>query len=87
MYRETTLFPARDHEELREYLAEMDRDELMSQQIVEHGAIHALEFLLEHDAGDTRALAKAMLEDLRRSMVVTGEVADEHGVRLQIDHA
>lgn len=73
---------AKSLEELRQF----DGPELMAQQLVQHGAIHAIEFLLR--AGVTLENANGMKQSLRANLSVIEETAREKGVLLPIvDHA
>jgi hypothetical protein len=71
---------ARTSENLRATLEPMDEPELMAQQIVQQGAVHALETLLTH--GCTEQVAQDMLASLRSNMLVIEAVARDKGYTL-----
>lgn len=58
----------------------MDKGALIGQQMVQRGAIDALEYLLE--AGITEEGARAMLDSLREGLMDLHEVANGRGVEL-----
>jgi hypothetical protein len=58
----------------------MDQQQLMAQQLVQKGAIDALEFLLHWEAGN--AVAASMLADLYRGMTAIHEVVQERAFEL-----
>lgn len=62
---------------LRATLEPMDESELMAQQIVQQGAMHALETLLTH--GCTEQTVQDMLASLRSNMLVIETVARDKG--------
>ena len=68
-----------EHEtgDLRATLEPMDEPELMAQQIVQRGAMHALETLVE--IGCTEQNAQDMLASLRSNMLVIEAVARDKG--------
>lgn len=63
--------------DLRATLEPMDESELMAQQIVQQGAVHALETLLTH--GCTEQTVQDMLASLRSNMLVIEAVARDKG--------
>jgi hypothetical protein len=68
---------ARTGESLRDTLDGMDEPELMAQQIVQQGAVHALETLLTH--GCAVQTVHDMLASLRSNMLVIEAVARAKG--------
>lgn len=64
-------------ESLRAALHGMEEPELLAQQIIQQGAMHALETLLAH--GCTEQVAQDMLASLRSNMLVIEAVAKENG--------
>ena len=63
--------------DLRATLEPMDESELMAQQIVQQGAMHALETLVAH--GCNEQTAQDMLASLRSNMLVIEAVARDKG--------
>ena len=57
---------------------------LFSQQILQHGAIHALEHLLA--IGVTEENVRSMLSDLRNTLVEVERLAATKGVKLDVKH-
>ncbi len=65
------------------YLSDMDESVLVAQQITQKGAIHAIEFLIQH--GCTREIADDMLSSLRANMAAISAVAQSKGFRKLFD--
>lgn len=65
---------------LRKSLEEMDRACLIAQQLVQRGAIHAIDALIA--AGVTAENAVAMKESLANYLMVIHEVANRKGIIL-----
>lgn len=68
-----------DYDELKA----LPRDHLIAQQMVQHGGLHVLEFLLEH--GVTQQRVEQMLRDMLRAERTLKKVAKQKGVELIVD--
>lgn len=71
------------HGDLPAFLETLDETELIGQQLVQQGAIHAVQFLLQH--GCDPAIAGAMLASLQNCMAQVTEVAERKGFRKLFD--